>query len=251
ELVAFLVSTTAELRVLTTTRSPLAIAAERVYLLGQLEVIDASQLFCERALAARPTVHLDDRVVASVVTRLDGLPLAIELAAAKVRAMGVEEIDRRLENRFALLRGGDRSAPDRHQTLLAVIDWSWNLLDDDERRALRRLSLFHDGFTLAAARAVLGDGAVDAVQGLVDQSLLSVRETRTGLRYRMLETVREFGRMQLVDAGEDGEARMVVRRWATDYVREHGSGLSNAAQFAAIDAVSAEEVNLADELRGA
>ena len=92
-------------------------------------------------------------------TRLDGLPLAIELAAAKVRAMAVEEIDRRLEDRFALLRGGDRSAPDRHRTLLAVIDWSWNLLDEAERRALRRLALFNDGFTLEAADAVLGDGA--------------------------------------------------------------------------------------------
>ncbi|HET6870708.1 MAG TPA: BTAD domain-containing putative transcriptional regulator [Solirubrobacteraceae bacterium] len=251
ELVAFLVSTTAEVRVLTTSRAPLAIAAERVYLLGQLEVADASELFSERALAARPTVHLDERVVANIVTRLDGLPLAIELAAAKVRAMSVEEIDRRLENRFGLLRGGDRSAPDRHQTLLAVIDWSWNLLDEVERRALRRLALFHDGFTLEAARAVLGDDAVDAVQGLVEQSLLSVRETRAGVRYRMLETVREFGRMQLIDAGEDGEARTVLRAWATAYARQHGALLSSAEQFAAIDALSAEEINLADELRGA
>ncbi len=107
--------------------------------------------------------------------------------------MALEEIDRRLEDRFALLRGGDRSAPGRHQTLFAVIDWSWNLLNAAERRALRRLALFHDGFTLEAAEAVLGDDAVEAVQGLVDQSLLSVRETPAGGRYRMLETVREFG----------------------------------------------------------
>jgi predicted ATPase/DNA-binding SARP family transcriptional activator len=251
ELVAFLVSTTAELRVLTTSRAPLAIAAERVYLLGQLEVADASQLFSERALAARPTAHLDGRVVASIVTRLDGLPLAIELAAAKVRAMSVEEIDRRLENRFALLRGGDRSAPDRHQTLIAVIDWSWNLLDDVERRALRRLALFNDGFTLQAARAVLPEDADEAVHGLVDQSLLSVRETRGRARYRMLETVREFGRMQLIDAGEEHVAQMTQRRWAIDYARRYGAGLASPEQLAAIDALSAEEVNLADELRGA
>ena len=98
---------------------------------------------------------------------------------------------------------------------------------------------------------MLGDDAVDAVQGLVDQSLLSVRETATGLRYRMLETVREFGRMQLVDAGEDGEARDALRRWATAYARLHGARLPTAEQLAAIDALSAEEVNLADELRGA
>ena len=117
----------------------------------------------------------------------------------------VEEIDRRLEDRFALLRGGDRSAPDRHRTLLAVIDWSWNLLDPAERRALRRLALFNDGFALEAAEAMLGDDALDALQGLVDQSLLSVRETPAGLRYRMLETVREFGLMQLGAAGEDAD----------------------------------------------
>jgi predicted ATPase len=251
ELVAFLVSTTAELRVLTTSRAPLAIAAERVYLLGELRVADGAQLFRERALAARPAARLADEVVASIVTRLDGLPLAIELAAAKVRAMAAEEIDRRLENRFALLRGGDRSAPDRHQTLLAVIDWSWNLLDDHERRALRRLALFQDGFTLEGACAVLGDDGDDAVQGLVDQSLLSLRETPGGLRYRMLETVREFGQMQLVDAGEDGEARAGQRRWAIAYARLNGARLPNADQLGAIDALSAEEVNLADELRSA
>ncbi len=251
ELVAFLVSSTAELQVLTTSRAPLAIAAERVYPLGQLEVAHAIQLFCDRAQAARPTVHLDDGVLARIVTRLDGLPLAIELAAAKVRAMSVDEIDRRLEDRFALLRGGDRSAPDRHQTLLAVIDWSWNLLGDPERRALRRLALFHDGFSLEAARIVLGNDADAAVQGLVDQSLLYVREDRAGLRYRMLETVREFGRMQLVDAGEDDEARAAQRGWAIAYARQHGARLSSAEQLAAIDAVSIEEVNLSDELRAA
>ena len=185
------------------------------------------------------------------MTRLDGLPLAIELAAAKVRAMAIEEIDRRLEDRFALLRGGDRGAPDRHQTLLAVIDWSWNLIDEAERRALRRLALFNDGFTLEAADAVLGDGALDAVQGLVDQSLLSVRGAAGGVRYRMLETVREFGRLQLERAGEADEARAARRAWATAYADRHRAGLSNRDQFATIDAIAVEEVNLADELRDA
>ncbi len=249
ELVAFLVSTTADLHVLTTSRAPLAIAAERVYLLGELDVADAARLFRERAHAARPGAHLAVEVVGRIVARLDGLPLAIELAAAKVRAMAAEEIDRRLEDRFALLQGGDRSAPDRHRTLLAVIDWSWNLLRDDERRALRRLALFNDGFTLDAAGAVLGDGALDAVRGLVDQSLLSVRETGAGVRYRMLETVREFGRLQL--GREESDARAARRRWATAYARRHGARLAGVEQLAAIEAVAAEEVNLADELREA
>ena len=251
ELTAFLISAAPDLRVLTTSRAPLAIAAERVYLLGELERGDAAHLFRERAVAARPSVRLAEQAVASIVSRLDGLPLAIELAAARVRAMSVEEIDRRLEDRFALLRGGDRSAPDRHQTLLAVIEWSWNLLDAGEQRALRRLALFHDGFTLEAAETVLGTGAFDAVRGLVDQSLLSVAEAPAGIRYRMLETVREFGWMQLAQAGEDASARAAQRGWAVGYASAHQAGLAGAGQFAAIDALGAEETNLADELRGA
>jgi len=250
-LVAFLVSTTADLRVLTTSRAPLAIAAERVYLLGELEAGDAARLFRERAVAARPSVQLTDRVVTSIVARLDGLPLAIELAAAKVRVMSLEEIDRRLEDRFALLRGGDRSAPGRHQTLLAVMDWSWNLLNAAERRALRRLALFPDGFTLGAAETVLDGDAMDAVQGLAGQSLLSVRDTPAGVRYRMLETVREFGLLRLAEAGEESAARAAHRRWAAGYAREHGERVTGSGQFAAIDALGAEETNLADELRGA
>ena len=112
--------------------------------------------------------------------------------------MSVEEIDRRLEDRFALLRGGDRSAPDRHRALLTVIEWSWNLLDPAGQRALRRLALFHDGFTLAAAEAVLGADAVDAVRGLVDQSLLTVGETP--------------GRGALPDAGDGTRVRSAAAR---------------------------------------
>lgn len=250
-LVAFLVASVPDLRVLTTSRAPLAIAAEHVYLLGQLESDDAIALFRERAVAARPDVQLDDETVASIVARLDGLPLAIELAAAKVRVMSVQEIDRRLENRFALLRGGDRSAPDRHRTLLGVIDWSWNLLDPVARRALECLSPFNDGFTLETADAVLGDGALDAVQALVDQSLLGVIERPTGVRYRMLETVREFGRMQLTDAGEDAAALAARRAWAIGYASGRFGQLTGPDQLAAIDALAAEEVNLADELRAA
>jgi predicted ATPase/DNA-binding SARP family transcriptional activator len=251
ELVVYLISATPDLRVLITSRAPLAIAAERVYQLGELDPDDAAALFRERATAARPNARLAEQAVASIVSRLDGLPLAIELAAAKVRVMAVEEIDRRLEDRFALLRGGDRGAPDRHQALITVIEWSWNLLDAGEQRALRWLALFHDGFTLEAAEAVLGRDAVDAVRGLVDQSLLNVRETAAGVRYRMLETVREFGRLQLAGAGEDAVARAAQRRWAVAYAGVHQARVASAGQFEAIDALAAEETNLADELRAA
>ena len=209
DLVAFLVASCRELRVVTTTRAPLAIAAERVFALGQLSEDAAADLFAQRASAARPGVPLDDEAVRRVVRRLDGLPLAIELAAAKVRVMSVDDIDRRLDDRFALLRGGDRSAPDRHQTLIAVIDWSWNLLTEAERRALRWLSVFHDGFTLAGGRRPARlRRARRSSQSLVDQSLLTRDRRPAGtVRYRMLETVREFGRMQLVGAGEDAAAQ--------------------------------------------
>lgn len=252
DLAAYLAATTRELRVLTTTRAPLAIAAEQVYLLGELDPRDAAELFRQRAVAARPDVHLagTDEVVAEIVERLDGLPLAIELAAAKVRVMAVADIARRLENRFALLRGGDRSAPDRHQTLLAVIDWSWNLLAERERRALRWLSVFHDGFTLAAAEAMLGDDALAAVHDLADQSLLSVVETGPGgVRYRMLETVREFGRMQLIDAGEDDAAERAQRAWAVAFSAAHARALFSPRQFDVVDVIRPEEGNLSDVLR--
>ncbi|MEU4450061.1 BTAD domain-containing putative transcriptional regulator [Nocardioides sp. NPDC023903] len=249
DLVAFLVAMARDLTVLTTSRSPLAIGAERVYPLGRLGTYDGSELFRRRAVAARPGVHLDEVRVDEIVTRLDGLPLAIELAAVKVRAMSVDDIARRLENRFELLRGGDRSAPDRHQTLVAVIDWSWNLLSERERRAMRWLSVFHDGFTLAAAEAMLGADTFAAIEELVDQSLLTVVDAPLGFRYRMLETVREFGRMQLIDAGEETAARATQRAWARDYADASAGRIYSPEQFDAMDELRAEESNLADILR--
>ncbi|MBU2696378.1 hypothetical protein CCO04_14905 [Pimelobacter sp. 30-1] len=253
DLVAFLVAVTPSLRVLTTTRAPLAITAEHVFELSRLGAADASDLFRQRALAARPGVALPEAAVAEIAERLDGLPLAIELAAVKVRAMSVGDIATRLENRFALLRGGDRSAPDRHQTLLAVIDWSWNLLADRDRRALRRLSVFHDGFTLDAAESMLGADALVSVEELVAQSLLTLVDAGAGapLRYRMLETVREFGRMQLVDAGEEAAAQRDHRDWALAVADRFGARLFTRDQVATVDAIAIEENNLADALRRA
>ena len=253
DLVAFLVALTPGLRVLTTTRAPLAIAAEHVFELSRLGAGDAADLFRQRALAARPGVALPTAPIREIVERLDGLPLAIELAAVKVRAMSVDDIAVRLENRFALLRGGDRSAPDRHQTLLAVIDWSWNLLAERDRRGLRRLSVFHDGFTLDAAERVLGPDALETVEELVTQSLLTVLDAggAAPLRYRMLETVREFGRMQLVDAGEEPAARRAHRDWAVAVADALGGRLFTRDQVATVDAVAVEESNLADALRRA
>ena len=249
DLVAFLVATVPTLRVVTTTRAPLGISAEQVFPLSQLDTDFALDLFRQRARAARPGVSLPEDVVERVVARLDGLPLAIELAAAKVRAMSVQDVDRRLHDRFALLRGGDQSKPDRHQTLLAVIDWSWNLLSPDERDALQRLSVFHDGFTLDAADAVLDRDAVAEVESLVDQSLLTLTEGDDAVRYRMLETVREFGRMQLVGSGLDHDAEAAQQRWAAGLSRSRCSDLWNQHQVETVAEIRAEENNLADCLR--
>ncbi|WP_205529041.1 AAA family ATPase [Microbacterium halotolerans] len=251
ELAAFLVSAASSLTILTTSRAPLAIAAERVYPLGQLGQGDAAALFAERATAARPGTVLRDEVVRSLVTRLDGLPLAIELAAARIRSMSAEEILRRLDDRFALLRGGDRSAPDRHQTLLAVIDWSWNLLSERERRGLRRLAVFQDGFALDGAQALLDDDATDAVAELAAQSLLTVADADGAVRYRMLETVREFGLIRLRESDEEPQTRLAQRGWAVALADRTSPRLYGPDQLAAIDALSAEEANLADTLHRA
>jgi len=253
DLVAALLARTPHVTVLTTTRVPLGLAAERVYLLPELSLGDAASLFVERATSARPTVVLDPDRVLSLVARLDGLPLAVELAAAKVRSMSVEEIERRLENRFELLRGGSRDAPERHQTLLAVIDWSWNLLTEEQRVALRRVSVFRDGFAIDGASAVVGGDATDVVAGLVEQSLVVVDEVdgADGLRYRLLETVREFGRMQLVDAGEDQDAALLFRAWAVYLASRASEHLFTPAQVEIMTLIRHEEGNLIEVLRQA
>lgn len=249
DLVQVLVTRTPALRVLTTSRAPLGLAAERVYQLPQLGLDDAVELFIERASAARPGARLDDAEVRELVDRLDGLPLAVELAAAKVRAMSVAEIGRRLENRFALLRGGSRDVPERHQTLLAVIDWSWNLLDEEQRTALRRLSVFRDGFSLEGAEAVVDGDALVSLSSLVDQSLVTIVEGPAALRYRLLETVREFGQMQLVDAGDDTETARRLRDWGVAFCGRAAATLFGPEQVATMAAIRGEEGNLVDLLR--
>ncbi|GAD83739.1 transcriptional regulator [Nocardia asteroides NBRC 15531] len=267
ELVADLVGSCAQLTVLTTSRSPLAITAESVYPLAPLAIdaagSPATDLFSARARAVRPDVRLDPETVVRLCRTLDGLPLAIELAAARVRTMSVAEIESRLDHRFALLRSGDRTAPHRHRTLHAVIAWSWNLLDPDQQVVLRRLSRFPGGFTLSAAE-VVGAGpevpdVAAAIEGLVGQSLLTVLDDPdgTGIRYRMLETVREFGAEQLdaIDATSAGAETALVRdrmaRWARGFVREAVAKYRAGEQVPVVLAVTAELDNLVAILRTA
>src|SRR6185369_13379340 len=147
---------------------------------------DAVALFFERARVARPTFAPggDAGLVARICRRLDGIPLAVELAAARVKVLSLEQIDARLEDRFRLLTAGERDAPERHKTLRAMVDWSYELLDEDERAVLRRMSLFPAGCALEAAEAVCaGEGVLDAVAQLADKSLVAVEERDGVARY--------------------------------------------------------------------
>ncbi|MGO4104420.1 BTAD domain-containing putative transcriptional regulator [Leifsonia sp. YAF41] len=272
--VADILASTASVRVVATSRSPLAIGAERVYPLGSLSSNadsdtdsdadhdehhpdkqhngPAVQLFVDRATAARPAAVLPRDAIARLCTKLDGMPLAIELAAARIRSISVEEIERRLQNRFALLTIGDRSAPERHRTLQAVIDWSWNFLSPGEQTALRRLSRFADGFGSDAAEFVApGPEIVDLLDALVRQSLLSVSESPpTGqLRYRMLETVREFGAIKLADAGESAAVQQSMFRWAEAFCLENYPQLDGPAQLESYHLIELEHDNLLAILR--
>jgi predicted ATPase/DNA-binding SARP family transcriptional activator len=252
ELVRALVSTTPDLRVLTTSRAPLGLSSEAVYALPQLSLPTMVELFEQRARAARSGVELPAEVVRELCRRLDGLPLAAELAAARVRVMSVAEIAGRLSDRFALLRGGPRDVPQRHQTLHAVVDWSWHLLDSAGQAAMRVLSVFPGGFAADAAAHLLGGGDVmDVLADLAGQSLLQVADTGSGARFRMLETVREFSAAQREAAGETDRAVAGFLEWARDFGMAHHDTLFAANPMPAMERIRAEHDNQVQALRWA
>lgn len=201
-----------DLTMLTTTREPLGITAEAVWRIPSLSEAAAVELFVERARQSRSgfTARGDDlTTITQICRRLDGVPLAIELAAARVRMMSVGRIAEGLDDRFRLLSGGSRAALPRQQTLEGSVAWSHDLLADDERIVFRRLAAFAGGFGLDAAEHVAADGravepaaVLDLLGRLVDRSLVQVEEDDDELRYRMLETIRQFARLRLVEAGE-------------------------------------------------
>lgn len=246
------------LRVLTTSRTPLAIAGEAAHPLAPLASGDAHRaaagpavrLFLERARAARPGALLPLDVVERLCTRLDGLPLAIELAAARVRTMTPEQIEGRLEDRFALLSVGDRAAPERHRTLEAVIAWSWDLLDPAAREALATLSVLPGGFSAETAAAVLDEPTADDVlDRLVSQSLLIVSDAEPGgVRFRMLETVREFGLARLEAEGRLDSVWDAATGWARTFATARARHLADAPAYREI---VAEYANLVAVLRRA
>ncbi|MBT2493344.1 winged helix-turn-helix domain-containing protein [Streptomyces sp. ISL-96] len=194
--------------VLATSREPLGVPGETVRPVEPLPDPMALRLLAERGAAAKPGFRVDDDPAAAteICRRLDGLPLAIELAAARLRMLTPRQIADRLDDRFRLLTGGSRTVLPRQQTLRAVVDWSWDLLDENERAALSALSVFAGGCDLAAAEAVIGPDALELLGSLVDKSLVVAApsadgDNNGGMRYRLLETVGEYAAERLDEAG--------------------------------------------------
>ena len=261
ELCAVLLPAADDVRVLATSREPLRVSGEVRYRLAPLALPDpddlanaaraeAVALFADRACNADTRFALDDQtapVVARLVTRLDGMPLAIELAAARVEALGVTQLLDRLDDRFALLTGGDRLAADRQRSLAATVEWSYQLLDETEQRVFRLVSLFPGPFTLQAAEAVAGAGAGPAVLHLVDCSLLSSpRADPDGRsRYGMLETLRAYGAGLLAQAGEQEWAAAALAGWALPVAEDAAAGLvTGTGELAAARWLDAEDATM-------
>ncbi|MEU4163890.1 BTAD domain-containing putative transcriptional regulator [Actinoplanes sp. NPDC026670] len=262
-LISALLVRSPQLRVLATSREPLAVDGESLVPLGPLGLPAATagaaeaarapavRLFAERAAAVRPDFTVDDGTagdVVRIVRGLDGLPLALELAAARLRTLGLAELAAGLSDRFTLLTSGNRTAQPRHRTLRAVITWSWNLLADDERVLAERIAVLPGGVTASSAAAISGSTAPVAglLAALVDRSLLQLAP---GGRYRMLETIREYGIERLAEQGILGEVRDVAARHLAALVAEYDARLRTAAQVEALRTMRAEYDNTLAALR--
>jgi non-specific serine/threonine protein kinase len=262
------------LRIVATSRETLGIAGESTFGVPSLSVPDPGRLppggaeedfasdlldyegvrlFIERARAVQPSFKLTNEnaaAVAQICYRLDGIPLAIELAAARVKALSVEQIAARLDDRFRLLTGGSRTALPRHQTLQALIDWSYDLLSDVEQVLLRRLSVFAGGWTLEASESVCaGDGiqadeVLDLLTRFVDKSLVLVEERNGEARYRMLDTIQQYAREKALQSGDAARVRERHLGFFMKVAEEAESHLRSAAQLKWLNRLEAEAPNL-------
>jgi predicted ATPase/DNA-binding SARP family transcriptional activator len=256
------------LRILATSREPLGITGETLWPVDPLALPPADtdpavaltypavRLLADRARAVRPGFTVDAATAPTVVQvcrALDGMPLAIELAAARLRMMSLDQLAGRLDDRFRLLTGGSRMALPRHQTLRAVVDWSWDLLDGPERTLLRRLSVFSGGATLEAVEQVCAgrdlpaDRVLDLLTALVDKSLVLV----AGDRYRLLETIKAYGRERLAEAGETAEVQAAFVDWFTRLAETAEPHLRRQDQLEWLARLEADHDNLHAAVRAA
>ncbi|MEN3540758.1 BTAD domain-containing putative transcriptional regulator [Microbispora sp. ZYX-F-249] len=259
------------LRILATSREPLGITGEVLWQVEPLALpakgavpseagsSPAVRLLRDRANLVRKDIGTDAHTVsamARICRALDGIPLAIELAAARLRTMSVDQLAHRLDDRFRLLTGGSRTALPRHRTLRAVIDWSWDLLTEPERRVLRRLSVFSGGASLEAAERVCGDGTLAAEQvldlltALAEKSLVLAGGEDTP-RYRMLDTIGEYAAHRLAEAGETEPARRAHLAYFTELAETAEPHLRRAWQLEWLSTLGAEHDNISAALRGA
>ncbi|MFD6193464.1 BTAD domain-containing putative transcriptional regulator [Streptomyces sp. NPDC060275] len=238
------------LTVLATSREPLGVPGESVRPVEPLTPEQAQRLFTARAGAVRPdadAVLRDEEAVAEICRRLDGLPLAIELAAARLRLLTPREIADRLDDRFRLLTSGSRTVLPRQQTLRAVVDWSWDLLDEAERTLLRELSVFAGGWDLAAAEAVGTGPAADLLGALVDKSLVVADPgaDSAAMRYRLLETIHEYAEERAAETpGLRDAAERAHRAWARALAQEADPLLRSAGQLPYITRLETEHDNI-------
>ncbi|MGX2993341.1 ATP-binding protein [Streptomyces sp. JNUCC 64] len=259
DLVGRLLRAVPGLRVLTTSQLPLGVHGERLREVAPLAEADAVALFAARAAAVAPFV-LDASArerVAAVCRRLDGIPLAIEMAATRVRVLGLRELTARLDDRFRVLSSGVRGAPPRQRTLRAVLDWSWELLGERERTVLARLSVHADGCDLAAAEAVCSSGDVDRAEvldllsRLVDGSLVRVHEDGDGPRYRLLESVAAYCAERLAERGGPAGPRRRHREHYTRLAERAAPLLHGPGQRDWLRRLDTENANLRAALDGA
>ena len=252
-------------RVIASSREALRVAGEQAYPVlplpvpgrnDSLEVLSAStavRLFVERAQQHKPAFALNEReapAVAELVARLEGIPLALELAAARVRSLTVTDINTRLKDRYKILIGGGRVLQERQQTLRALVDWSYDLLNEPERTLLGRLGVFVGGFDLAAAEQICGaqplsgDDVLDLLASLVEKSLVMLEERDEGARYRTLETIREYAREKLAESGEAQETAVLHCNHFFAMAKEANHGLNGADQADWVQRMETELDNL-------
>jgi len=270
EAAALLLRSCPNVHILATSQERLGIAGERVYQVVSLSIpgrqqppdlerlaeYEAVRLFVDRALLSHPRFTLTDAnaaAVAEVVQELEGIPLAIELAAARVKVMSVDQIAARLHERFRLLTAGPRTDVPRHQTLRAALDWSYDLLSAEEQGLLRWLSVFAGGFDLEAVEAICGDrpgiDVLDLLSRLVEKSLVIFDEQNGGGRYRLLETVRLYGQEMLMATGEDPTAHARHRDWYLMLAERAEPALAGPEQKTWLDRLELEHDNLRAALR--